>query len=70
MNLQKMHLILKNIVKRLSHIIANSEPHFVVGVFGGWSTGKTTMMQMIKNQLKSTVMISWKNIKHDSEQNI
>ena len=27
-------------------------------------------MQMIKNQLESTVIISWKNIEQDSEKNV
>ena len=52
--------------ERLSHIIENSTARFTVGIFGGWGTGKTTMMQMIKNQLESTVIISWKNIEQDS----
>ena len=55
--------------ERLSHIIANSTARFTVGVFGGWGTGKTTMMQMIKNQLENIQIISWKDINQDSEKN-
>ena len=55
--------------ERLSHIIANSTARFTVGVFGGWGTGKTTMMQMIKNQLENIHIISWKDINRDSEKN-
>jgi ABC-type multidrug transport system ATPase subunit len=29
----------------LANIIANSPPRFSVGVFGGWGTGKTTLMR-------------------------
>ena len=36
---------------RLSEIIVNSKPRFTVGIYGGWGTGKTTMMQMIQDNL-------------------
>jgi predicted KAP-like P-loop ATPase len=36
---------------RLSQIIVKSIPQFTVGIFGGWGTGKTTMMQMIKDEI-------------------
>ena len=55
--------------ERLSQIIANSDPQFTVGIFGGWGTGKTTMMKMIKSELENTQIISWKNIEQDSEKN-
>jgi hypothetical protein len=35
----------------ISDIIMNSDPRFAVGIFGGWGTGKTTLMHMIKNRL-------------------
>ncbi|HJT84492.1 MAG TPA: P-loop NTPase fold protein [Nitrososphaeraceae archaeon] len=35
--------------KRLTNIIVNSKARFTVGIFGGWGTGKTTMIQIIKN---------------------
>ena len=35
----------------ISEIITNSDPRFAVGIFGGWGTGKTTLMHMIKNNL-------------------
>ena len=37
--------------KSLANIIKNSPPTFSVGVFGGWGTGKTTLMRMIKDEL-------------------
>jgi ABC-type phosphate/phosphonate transport system ATPase subunit len=42
----------KKYSERLSQIIANSKPQFKVGIFGGWGTGKTTMMKMIENEIK------------------
>ncbi len=36
----------------LSNIIVNSVPRFTVGIYGGWGTGKTTIMQMIQNHLR------------------
>jgi predicted KAP-like P-loop ATPase len=37
--------------QKLSNIILNSEPRFTVGIYGGWGTGKTTIMQMIQKHL-------------------
>lgn len=33
----------------ISNIISNSVPRFTVGIYGGWGTGKTTIMQMMRN---------------------
>ena len=41
-----------NYAKRLAQIIISSEPKFSIGIFGGWGTGKTTLMMMINNELK------------------
>ena len=35
----------------LAHVIAESHPRFAVGIFGGWGSGKTTLMRAISNQL-------------------
>jgi hypothetical protein len=45
MNLLNTHLT-KEHSERLSPIIVNSTSRVTVGIFGGWGTGKTTMMQM------------------------
>ncbi len=37
--------------ERISQVIAHSKARFTVGIFGGWGTGKTTMMRMIKSNL-------------------
>lgn len=39
-------------VSSLTSIIMGSEPHFSIGIFGGWGTGKTTLMQMMYEKLK------------------
>ena len=36
---------------KLSKIIINSYPRFTVGIYGDWGTGKTTLMQMIKEEI-------------------
>ena len=47
----------------LSNIIVNSVPRFTVGIYGGWGTGKTTIMQMIQNHLdekyKNDIITIW-----------
>jgi ABC-type phosphate/phosphonate transport system ATPase subunit len=43
----------KRYSERLTQIITNSTPQFTVGIFGGWGTGKTTMMKMIENEIKT-----------------
>ena len=47
----KQPLDFKEHSERLSEIIVKSTPQFTVGIFGGWGTGKTTMMQMIKDEI-------------------
>jgi hypothetical protein len=41
----------------LADIIKNSKPRFSIGIFGGWGTGKTTLMMMIKKRLESDAEI-------------
>ncbi|MGC1928857.1 MAG: P-loop NTPase fold protein [Candidatus Nitrosopolaris sp.] len=47
----------------LCNIIANSVPRFTVGIYGGWGTGKTTIMQMIQKHLdeehKNDILTIW-----------
>src|SRR6266536_5738916 len=40
----------------LAQIITHSDPHFAIGIFGGWGSGKTTLMQAIKAQLPAEVI--------------
>lgn len=40
-----------NYIKALSEIILNSKPRYNIGIFGGWGTGKTTLMENVKEVL-------------------
>ncbi len=47
----KGFLDFRKYAKSLAQIIENSKPRFTVGIFGGWGTGKTTLMLLIGEQL-------------------
>ena len=38
--------------RNLTSIIRDSFPKFAIGIFGGWGTGKTSLMKLIQNELK------------------
>jgi hypothetical protein len=39
------------IARALRTIIVESEPRFAIGIFGGWGTGKTTLMHAIESEV-------------------
>lgn len=39
-------------------IISESQPQFAIGIFGGWGSGKTTLMRAIKAALPTDVVVS------------
>lgn len=41
----------RNYSRRLAEIITNSTPRFSIGIFGGWGTGKTSLMSMTRQIL-------------------
>jgi len=45
----------------LATIVETSDPRFAVGIFGGWGTGKTTLMQAIERQLGDSSIPVWFN---------
>jgi uncharacterized protein YjbI with pentapeptide repeats len=46
----------------LIDIIKSSDPHFTIGIFGGWGTGKTTLMKMMRKELdKDEEITVWFN---------
>jgi hypothetical protein len=42
----------------LAEIIEHSTPRFAIGIFGGWGSGKTTLMQAIKRRLNRESVVS------------
>lgn len=38
----------------LTGVIKNSDPQFTIGIYGEWGTGKTTLMNMVRDKLKET----------------
>ena len=47
----KASLDFPNYVKALSELILNSKPPYTIGIFGGWGTGKTTLMKKMQKRL-------------------
>lgn len=45
----------------LARIIEGSDPQFSIGIFGGWGSGKTTLMQAIKRELDDHTVRVWFN---------
>ncbi len=43
----------QNYSQNLANIIIGTIPQFAIGIFGGWGTGKTTLMRMIEGELLS-----------------
>src|SRR3989337_427216 len=39
--------------KTISNLIRNSTPHFTIGIYGEWGTGKTTLMKSIEVNLQA-----------------
>ncbi len=39
------------LAKTISTIVKNSTPHFTIGIYGEWGTGKTTLMKAIEKKL-------------------
>src|SRR6478672_11607857 len=58
--------------QKLAELIKNSDPKFTVGIFGKWGTGKTTLMNMIMNELEKNNRIvtvwfdAWRYEKEDN----
>ena len=40
-----------DIGRAFAAIITESQPQFAIGIFGGWGSGKTTLMKTIKSAL-------------------
>jgi energy-coupling factor transporter ATP-binding protein EcfA2 len=46
-----------SIGRAFATIISESPPQFAIGIFGGWGSGKTTLMKVIKSALPSDTVI-------------
>jgi len=88
--LQLQTILIDNVEKKPTHdfnslgrtianIIKNSNPHFTIGIYGEWGTGKTTLMKAIEKHLlennifekKQTILPVWYNAwKHERENSI
>src|SRR3990170_5201958 len=65
--------------KTISNLIRNSTPHFTIGIYGEWGTGKTTLMKSIERNLVSKDVLAnqqkilpiWFNAwKYEREENL
>src|SRR3970282_2759147 len=65
--------------KTISNLIRNSTPHFTIGIYGEWGTGKTTLMKSIESNLtnekpqgkEQTFLPIWFNAwKYEIEENL
>ena len=63
----------------IANIVRNSNPHFTIGIYGEWGTGKTTLMKAIEKNLlengviehEQTILPVWYNAwKHEREDSV
>src|ERR1700694_1214628 len=56
----------------LKDIIEGSKPQFVVGIFGSWGSGKTTLMRAIERHLdpKKTIAIQFSAWRYEKESSL
>jgi len=55
-------------VETLADIIQTGNTPLTIGVFGGWGSGKTSLMKMVKKQLPSDFTVAWFDAwKYDKE---
>ncbi len=56
----------------LADSIKNSQPQFAVGIFGGWGSGKTTLMKAIKARLTdpATIVVDFNAWRYEREEHL
>jgi formylglycine-generating enzyme required for sulfatase activity len=58
-------------VETLADIIQTGNTPLTIGVFGGWGSGKTSLMKMVKNQLPDDFTVAWFDAwKYDKEETL
>ena len=57
----------ENYVDTIVKMVRGSKPNFSVGVYGEWGTGKTSLMRLVEQKLKTytqdEVLFTWGNIR-------
>jgi Cdc6-like AAA superfamily ATPase len=62
----------KQYAEELAHLAQETQPPLVIGVFGEWGSGKTSLLQQVREQLESdqTSAVAWfEPWKHQYDQN-
>jgi energy-coupling factor transporter ATP-binding protein EcfA2 len=56
----------------LKNILEQGEPQFAVGIFGGWGSGKTTLMQAIESRLnkENTISVQFSAWRYEKEKHL
>ena len=58
----------------IAEVILHSEPRFAVGIFGGWGSGKTTLMNKIRSSLeasqKTTIVTEFSAWRYEKEEHL
>jgi len=47
----------KSYAKALAFLIENTTPPFTIGLFGGWGTGKTTLLRFVEQELNDSCQV-------------
>jgi tetratricopeptide (TPR) repeat protein len=69
---EKPVLGVEPVARALRDIVVQSEPRFAVGIFGGWGSGKTTLMQAIEARLadRNVVCVRFVAWRYEKEEHL
>lgn len=58
--------------RALAQLIESSDPRFAIGIFGGWGSGKTTLMQAISSSLdpEKTISVDFSAWRYEKEDHL
>src|ERR1044071_1229644 len=62
----------KAVAAALAALIEESEPQFAVGIFGGWGSGKTTLMNAVEARLdrETAIPVYFNAWRYEKEQHL